>query len=231
MKNYLDLAKSSFVILILFFSVNSLAQSGFGASAFSRMSEQAMTNQMMKRAYVTRYKKFIAENPSLLGYLRGYKKYATVLQPYYLRVFFKDSTKFFVTSFLYPDTIKHSCYIVVIDKSKSKNDPTHTQRIYPSQTVGVVMPYQDGGYIYGKATDSCWLFRIIKGKINAYSFAPHPVDGILEPITSYQIDDDAMRNFVPADLGTIVGSDEKAYEAFKDENYELAITLYNQNHK
>ena len=75
-------------------------------------------------------------------------------------VIFKDSTK--LTSRAKIDEHKGRFYLAI-------NEPTLTRSIIPSQTLAISRPGKDGKIYTGIATDSCWLFKIVEGKINLYS--------------------------------------------------------------
>src|ERR1700740_1200537 len=98
---------------------------------------------------------------------------------YIYNVVMKDGSKKIVRSYIYIDTVKNENYLILVDKHFSKSDSAHRfTKIYNNETVSIsrdITPWNSPRnaapvYYIGMATDSCWLFHAVKGKIGLYSF-------------------------------------------------------------
>ncbi len=151
---------------------------------------------------------------------------------YNYQVTMKDNSVLEVKSILYADTVKHKSYLIYVNKSLKKGDPNREKRIYADQTLkisreqfGVKNTYN----VYGVATDSCWLFNVVKGKINAYSHLSE-VDYLNSfYLRAFQIGDGPIKKIDSAALSSVIQDNPKAMKAFLKKDYYKAIVRYNSS--
>jgi hypothetical protein len=157
-------------------------------------------------------------------------------EKYNFTVLMKDSVKVEVSSKMYNDTARHKNYLLLVDKKYPKSDPRREQKIYPDQTLGIsrkTAAYYEKGIdnkfhpaqINGNPTDSCWLFKSIEGKINAYGYLSE-TDQTNSYVTAdilgaIQLADGPIVKLSAAALTTMVGKNEDALE-FINKDFEKA---------
>jgi hypothetical protein len=125
----------------------------------------------------------------------------------------KDNSIREVHSKLYADSISNRSY--VIDDQK---------KIYSNQTRRITR--EDGSkQITGIATDSCWLFKIVSGKINAYSFLSESAGPY--SVSALQTGSGAIQSFDERALEQMISNDPKAMKAFIKKEYLKAIEKFN----
>lgn len=200
------------VILVIFLSSNlSFAQRGappgFNAM-FSRMqmnmNMQMIMNMNMNRFYGS------ANN-----------------QKYKFKILMKDSTTKEVKSKIHMDTTLHKSYLTYEDKT-IKDKRLREQRIYSNQTLRITRD-DYGTDVTGMANDSCWLFKVVSGKINAYSPLSEKYDIDSFYLRAYQLGDGPVLKMDSASLAPIFAKSPKALKAFKKKDYLKAINKYNND--
>jgi hypothetical protein len=181
----------------------------------SNISMNMATQQMMNRGYLFN-----------IDYAINNK--------YEFWVTMKDGTEKKIESKIYADTAKHSNYLLITDKKFKKGDPMREQRIYSDQTSRILRQTSDWTdtvvTIKGIATDSCWLFKVVQGKINAYSYLSETENLSTFYISAFQEGNGPVQKLTPEALEPIIKTDEKAYAAFKKKDYLSAIKKYNKSH-
>ena len=84
----------------------------------------------------------------------------------------------------------------------------------------------------GAATDSCWLFKIVSGKLSLYSCYPPASYISNDHIIAFQVDDEPMQNFSPDNLRLVLAGNAKAVDIFdkknKDNNYIRVVKEFNE---
>ncbi|MGZ3926110.1 MAG: hypothetical protein ACXVJG_04075, partial [Mucilaginibacter sp.] len=101
-----------------------------------------------------------------------------------------------------------------------------------NQTLSISRPLFEEKLLTGIATDSCWLFKVVTGKINAYSYLSEidMVDGFT--LVGFQTGDNPnIQKLTPEALEPIIKNDEKAYKAFLKKDYYKAIEKFNKDNK
>lgn len=155
-------------------------------------------------------------------------------------VMMMDGTKRTVKSHIYHDKALKKTYLLFINKRYKRSDSNRYQKIYPSQTIYIGRDVSadvntgtgQAPYIIGNATDSCWMFKVISGPINAYSclsemegeeyFAPGSIVAI-------QLNDGDVVPYNQKNLRQMVANDPKALRAIENQNYFRAIEKYNKD--
>jgi hypothetical protein len=100
--------------------------------------------------------------------------------------------------------------------------------LFPSGTKEIYRITSEGNKIKGVSADSCWLFKTVAGKINAYAFLP---EGQYTYVTAIQ---DGDQNPIVAltrkNLEAIVGSlaDPKVLKLIENNKLIKAVQLYNK---
>ncbi len=160
-------------------------------------------------------------------------------EKYYFEVLLKDGTKQVVKSKIHTDTIIHKSYLEYVNKSVSRSDSNRILKIYPYQTLKisrVEIPVAATRFdpkpsykIEGLAVDSCWRFKIISGKINAYSFLSEQSDLNTFYLNAFQYKNEEIQSLDPEKLRIIIQSNEKAVKAFNKKDYYNAILKYNNS--
>lgn len=143
-----------------------------------------------------------------------------------LIVLMADSTQVKVHSKVYSDTVLKKNYLVYINKKLPKSDSNRKKLIYPEQTLQVnridLVPK-----VVGTPTDSCWVFRVITGKINAYSFLTDTYGITSEHLIAIQVNNGPIEPISEERLKQIMINDEKALRALEKKDIYKAITKFN----
>jgi hypothetical protein len=174
------------------------------ARNFANMNMRMMMNMNMNRVY---------------GYINN--------QKYKFKVLMKDSAVKEVKSKIYMDTVLHKSYLTYEDKT-IKDKKLREKRIYSNQTVCITRD-DFGNAVTGMANDSCWFFKVISGKINAYSplSEKYEIDSFY--LRAYQLGDGAVVKLDSASLAPIIAKSPKALKAFQKKDYLKAIIKYNSD--
>jgi hypothetical protein len=161
-------------------------------------------------------------------------------------VILRDSTKQQITSAMYTDSVTKKHFIVLVDKKYKKSDTNRYKRIYPAQTlyiqrnvataVGPGLIHNNAKapppvYFKGKATDSCWMFKVISGPITAYSYSAEEDDDMMfnpYSIVGIQLNDGPILNFSAENLKEMVGENLDALQFILKKNYYKAIKKFNK---
>ena len=143
---------------------------------------------------------------------------------YKFALLLKDSTELNIQSKVYFDTVTNKNYLVYI--SRNQKDKNRRKIVYPDQTV-LIEQYFLGRYTVGIPTDSCWLFRVVTGKINA--FAIYPDERMLKSahLKAIQIEDGPIEPIDSEKLKSVFINNEKALEALRQNDLLKAIKRYN----
>ncbi|MEO3403464.1 hypothetical protein AAFN85_06155 [Mucilaginibacter sp. CAU 1740] len=165
-------------------------------------------------------------------------KAGTYNPKYTFTVTMADGTTKEVSSKIYADTAVHKNYLLFVDKTLAKKDSNRNQKIYPQQTKTisrVLSPYEDAkvpaNNFKGIAKDSCWMFKVVKGQISAYSLLSEEdgVDFDQSTLVGIQLNNGEIIKFNEANLKAMVGNDADALEKIQKKDYIKAIKKYNKN--
>ena len=108
-----------------------------------------------------------------------------------------------------------------VNKQKVVIKPTDTKEIYRIAT--------SGEKIAGMATDSCWLFLAIKGKINGYSYLAEKGAGSWGSIIAVQKGEgQPILPLNKDNLEEMVADNPEALKFAKKKKLEKAVTTYNK---
>lgn len=121
-----------------------------------------------------------------------------------------------------------SAYLVMEDKSVGKKDPGRFIKIYPSQTkyISHVDPTTGKDYV-GQAHDSCWLFRVITGKMSAYTnLAEISVEDKF--IRYVQLEDGVLLAVADPEAVKLFAGNDRAQELFVSKDYNRAVKRFNK---
>jgi hypothetical protein len=129
----------------------------------------------------------------------------------------KDNSTREVKSKLYADSLANKSYVV-----------DGQQKVYCDETRAIIRR-ENGSDVAGIATDSCWLFKIVSGKINAYSFLSENAGPF--SIAALQTQNGPIQNFNGYTLEQMINTDQKAMKAFSKRDYIKAIEKFNANNK
>lgn len=158
----------------------------------------------------------------------------------------KDGSTKEVKSRIYYDTTLKKTYLLLVDKHYKRSDSNRYQKIYPQQTLSIARdtswaqesigtngkPVQTEPLYTGKATDSCWMFRVISGPISAYSYSSEESDSQYFTPTSIiaiQLNDGPIIKFTEDNLKQMVGDRINVLEPIQLKNYYWAIRRYNRD--
>ncbi len=129
---------------------------------------------------------------------------------------------------IYVDAPLHKAFLVYEDLSVSKKDPRRKLKVYPDQTtiVSRVEPTTNQ-VVTGMPTDSCWLFKVVSGKINLYSQLSQTKGLSTQYIKAYQIGEGPVMKLDSTALSQLVKSDQKAYDLVGKNDFYKAVIKYN----
>lgn len=148
-------------------------------------------------------------------------------QKYKFKVLMKDSTTKEVKSKIYMDTTLHKSYLTYEDKTIT-DKKLREKRIYSNQTICITRnDYNED--VTGMANDSCWLFKVVSGKINAYSPLSERYDISSIYLKAYQFENGPVMKLDSASLAPIIAKSPKALKAFQKKDYYKAIDKYNSD--
>jgi hypothetical protein len=223
-------------IILLFLTQNSFAQVPGMAQVRTNMNNQFMRQQMnmsMQQVMNMPMRKRAGNSSKMYN---GGNEYTYLVQ-------MKDGSEKKVKSYIYIDTIKNKDYLLVVDKNFPRSDSAHRfVRIYNDQTISIkrdMTPYDPQNdspkpvYYTGMATDSCWLFHAIDGRISLYSYFSEDGNNsyLFDPstIVAMQIQNGPVQKFSIEDLKAQISGDEKAMKYFNKQNYLEAVKRYNKD--
>jgi hypothetical protein len=143
------------------------------------------------------------------------------------KVILKDSTSREIKSKIFFDE-RNASYLLAEDKKLRKDDPMRVQRIYPADTRAIYKVRQDGLLLpVGMPADSCWLFKVVHGKINAYSFLPATANLHTGYFKFVQKDNGDLKKLDIEVLKTMVQDNHKAMMLTYDNRFYEAMVEYN----
>jgi hypothetical protein len=122
-------------------------------------------------------------------------------------------------------------FLAIKDKGNALAESSN--RIYVSETNTITFfDNSSGKNLTGIATDSCWLFKIISGKLSLYSCYPPALYLSNDHIIAFQVNDELIQNFDADKLRSVLSNNTKAVDIFdkknKDNNYIRAVQKFNE---
>jgi hypothetical protein len=230
---YKNLTLFLFGITLVFFSEASLAQFPGMKQVNAQLNKQFMNQQMNMMMHMNMSMRSRAGNSS---------KIPGAENEYTYKVVMKDGSQQTITSYIYFDTLQKKSYLLLVDKRYPRSDTAHRKvKIYSTQTISISRDATPSNpddsvakreWFDGMATDSCWLFKAIKGKINLYSFVSELGNSYLfdpSTIAAVQYGTGAIEKFEPDAFKAFIGNDEKAMKYFDKKNYFDAVKRYNKD--
>ena len=152
----------------------------------------------------------------------------TINQRHGFKVYFKDSSIKRVFGELKTDSLSE--YLLWEDKTLKEKDSARVKKIFPAQTVCIVRDDSGLPPFKGTSFDSCWLFKVIEGKITAYStIADEEVP--IDYVQYIQKDNNQVLKMTPDNLELILMDNDEALKLFKKKKYLKAIIKYNRMNK
>lgn len=204
--------------LLFFYSLQASAQFPGMAAVRAQQNQQFMNQQMQMQMQMLQMS---------MNWRQNAGKGDTYL------ITFKDSSVKKVISWMFTDTILHKNFLVLVDKKFPKSDSAHrTQKIYSDQTryISTIADYQSNTEIYGVATDSCWMFKVMGGSINVYSryFKDFEYD-FHNSVIAIQLNDGPIVKYSTDALKQMVGQNADALAYIEQKNYYKAVKKYNHD--
>ncbi|MDB5026273.1 MAG: hypothetical protein JWP78_4028 [Mucilaginibacter sp.] len=221
------------LIFLLFIFLPATSSAQFNDALF-RQQQQLMNDLSNKRQ-----NKFREEfnKKAKMGQMMDSKLHHEMViynNPYAFEILFKDSTRKKTYSNIYFDTILRKSYLILEDKSFSKSDTAHrNQKIYPDQTLKISRINFSDKVINGIANDSCWMFKVLPGSINVYSYLSEENGPTFNAwtIIGIQQNDGPIIKYNPENLKQMVAQDSEALEKAQNKQYYMVIKIYNRNFK
>lgn len=99
------------------------------------------------------------------------------------------------------------------------------KKLTPKETVEIFRYSFSGKKIAGIPTDSCWLFKVLEGKINGYSFLSEESTTYL---SAFQEEDGEILPLTKDNVMFYVGDDPRRIKWIEKGNYVKAILDYNK---
>ena|ERR1700754_92461 len=156
----------------------------------------------------------------------NYGDYGTVTMKHHFIIVFSDGRDTTVYTKLEADST--AFYLTMEDKSVGKKDPGRFVKIYPSQTKYIShMDPTTGKDFVGQANDSCWLFKVIAGKMNAYTdLAEISVEDKF--IRYVQVEGGPMVSVTDPEAVKLFAGNDRAQELFVAKDYNRAVKRFNK---
>jgi hypothetical protein len=215
-----------FTALLLIGAKTSLAQYGSYTPAMNAMFSQqfmmSMQNMQMR-------------NMMAFNGMGEYNK------KYDFTVNMKDGTTQEVSSKILIDTSTHKSYLLLVDKKLSKSDPNRNKKIYVDQTTSIsrntwfkntVRPDDEkpSKLMTGIAKDTCWMFKVVSGPINAYSILSEEAGFTFSEysLVGIQFNDGPIVKLNEENLTAMVGNDVDLIKKIKKKDFYKAIKNYNK---
>lgn len=112
-------------------------------------------------------------------------------------------------------------------------DSARFMKIYPSQTRSIAhITLETGAEYPGRPTDSCWLFKIIEGKMSAYTSLGESENDLVDGVDYYlqyiQVEDGPLIPIQDPKALELFGDNEKASAFFAKKEFARAIKKYNK---
>ncbi|WP_205503297.1 hypothetical protein [Rufibacter psychrotolerans] len=143
-------------------------------------------------------------------------------------VLLQDSTVKEVKSKMLFDERKRS-YLELEDKTLKKTDPRRVQRIYPTDTRSIYKIDMNGNPSpLGQPADSCWLFKVVHGKVNGYSFLPATANLHSGYLKFVQKGDGALEKVDKEVIKSMLSDNHKAVMLVYDDKFYDALVEYNK---
>jgi hypothetical protein len=204
------------LLLFLFISFSLHAQPAGWQSQVNRVQSRQFQQMQLQRTL---------NRPYSYNYMSDY----LVNVKYEYAVVLRDSSQVKVKSKIYSDTVNHVNYLVYEDRSVSKSDSDRKKKILPSETLSIMrFDRLTGGDVTGLPTDSCWLFKVVKGKINIYSFLSE-TDIDSDYITAIQVGEGPIEPLKEDQLRELMKDNKRAMKFLEKKNYYTAILKYNES--
>jgi len=226
MKTELNI-KCALIFIACFISVHTVQSQGIPPHLQADMNR--FRSQQALRDAQFRHERMMTLTP-----INRWFKYPSVANlKYDFTVILKDSTARFITSKIHMDTASRRAYLLYINKKLSKSDPNREEKLYCDQTVRIFR-IDPNNYkkIEGVANDSCWLFKVIIGKITAYSHVAETSETKelnSDYLAAFQVDDEAMKPVTRENLLEVIIENTKATIEFYDGDYLAAIKQFNRD--
>jgi hypothetical protein len=144
----------------------------------------------------------------------GQGKNNTSKQPY--TIILKSDSCFTASTRIYLSEDKH---YIIVKKRKVK------RQIFPAETKTISCKDIDGSTLIGIPADSCWFFKISKGRINSYSFIPEK--GMYH-VTAIQEGNGPIVPLNEDNVRKMVEGNTNALELVKREELIKAIQTFNE---
>ncbi|GAB2534710.1 hypothetical protein [Rufibacter soli] len=144
------------------------------------------------------------------------------------QIMFKDSTVKETRTQIKFDKDNRS-YIEIEDEAAEKNSPNRLKRIYPSETYSIRRKGPGGALsTAGLPADSCWLFKLVAGEINGYSFLPAPYEVHSGYFKFIQKGNGPLLKAETKELLPLLEGNEKALKLARKEKLYDALLTFNR---
>ena len=226
--NFKPLLVFSAIFLFVFLSEESFAQTPYIHTTVGLDVAGYINGRKAKKEFDQKYKM----GEMMPYFIRG-MRFINSTQ-YGFEMLLKDSTEQKTYNPIQLDTIQRKTYLVVVNKNFPKSDPDHrNQRIYPDQTTQISRTNYSGKKFIGISKDSCWMFKVISGPINVYSYLSEESGPTFQEstIVGIQSGDGPILKYSVENLKQMVGNDADALESIESKDYLKAIKRYNHNQK
>ena len=136
-----------------------------------------------------------------------------------------------VKSKIYVDTAKRECYMLYTNKELKKDDPNRVQKLYPEQTTKVsrtLVTNQGFLTLKGYPAYGCWLFKLVAGRISAFSPLSE-IDNVgSATIVAFEPEYDSLKRLDSLTLAGVVQDNPAALKAVSKKEFYKAITIFNE---
>ncbi|QEC44439.1 hypothetical protein [Pseudobacter ginsenosidimutans] len=171
-----------------------------------------------------------AQHLPLENWMQGLRIRQEVNLKHDYHVLFKDSTRLLVSSKIYMDTVLKKSYLLHTNKDARKSYENRIMKIYVDSTVSITRKSYDVGVKEGVANDSCWLFKLIDGKISVYSPFAEGSQSNSFMYKGLSIDGGPIESWEPEKILPLVKNVYRAYVRYSNKHYDECIKNYNRTY-
>lgn len=166
---------------------------------------------------------------SMIGNMNRPKQdiaYTSQIEEY--SVVLKDSSQMTVLSKMYTDSSGHA-YLIYSEKASPTSNLMVDKKLYCYNTLNITrLKSKTKESALGMATDSCWLFKVMEGKINVYSILPD-LNYDSRYFRAMQVNNGQIESLNERKLRVLMEGNLRALNVLDKKDYYKAIYRFNKS--